>query len=586
MADYTNFYVDYALDNNDAQSDATMSATGEKDISQISELPTGTNSSKAITQEHNFVILDGTYTDDIGAIAFISDEKSDSDGLFVTNPMITATFTQQHTSFILTFNFIEDSPIKAEIKWYLGENLMYGMEQEWEPNQTIQTVQQAIEAYDKVTIEFLQALPDRYIKLNRVEFGTTMHWDETIVKSATLVKGCNRLSDSLSVDTLTFELVDTSNSMNFGNPKGMHVLFKKNQAMYPVEVLQNSNAPKTELPLGKFYLDTFTTEGNIGKIIAHSYLGVLDKIQYPGSYLFNNQTADYIINDILSWAGLDSSEYDIAYDVAHTTLPGLIKPTTCREAIREVLFACHANIDTTNPDKIKIYRYPNVISTGLDRHTKIYTKVSTSEVITGVKLNYSTYETSETAETISRGTYNKGIYTVDFTEGYSSLGLSNARLIHGGAYSITFEVLADDTTVTITGHKLVETQKNIIIKRELKEGEVENIKEFSSSLCDDVRAIELAQTILGYYNDNNLIIQVQHYAQDISMDYLRAVENPNQELDGFIAMFSQRTFDLTGGFVDTAQMLGKYDASNRYYFTKTYNEDKIELYTGEETEII
>ena len=69
------------------------------------------------------------------------------------------------------------------------------------------------------------------------------------------------------------------------------------------------------------------------------------------------------------------------------------------------------------------------------------------------------------------------------------------------------------------------------------------------------------------------------------MDGSRSVENPNVELNGFVAVFEQRTFDLTGGFVDTATMLGYYDYSDRYYFATPEN-DITEIFAGEDTGII
>jgi len=582
MANYTNFYVDYALDNDDAQDDATISATGAGNLSNLSSLPEGLEINNAFSKEHNFVVLDGSYDEIDGLFGFISANKSDSTGHFATNPMITATFSSQHTSYVLSLKFVEDAPTQIEVKWYLGTAVMYGMIKEINPNDTVCEIQYPIEAYDKITIEFLEALPDRYIKLERIEFGTTMHWDETIVKSATMVKGCDRLSNMLSVDTLTFELVDTSNSMNFGNPKGLHTLLKRNQAMYPYEVLDGQI-----LPLGKFYLNTFTTEGNVGKVQATSFLGVMDKIHYKGSQ--STSSISYLIEDIFLTAGLTSDDYEIDEETLHQFVYGVIKPMSCREALREVLFACHSVIDTSNPNKIKIYKYSDTVITGLDRSNKIFTKVCGTEPVTGVRLNYSTYRQSEELTTLVNDVYNKGVYTVIFDKlyYYGTYVEPNYRVINNSASCVTFEVLADAVTVTIRGYETIETQKSVVIKREPADGELEKIEEYNTTLCNDTSARALAQTIYEYHNSTNLSLQVQHYATEISMDYSRYVENPVQDLDGFVSMFTQRTFNLTGGFVDTAQMIGKFNVADRYYFTgREDTNSTIELYAGEGTEII
>lgn len=580
MAEYTNFYVDYALDNKDAQEDTTISATEYKNFSQLNNLPYGTDCEKFITQEHNFVVLDGSYEyrDNIG---FMSEEMSDSTGHFTTNPMITATFRHQHTSFILSFDFVEDAPKRVEIKWYLNNALMYGMIQEWDPNETKCQVQYPIEAYNRITIEFLETLPNRYIKLNKLEFGATMHWDETIVKSATMVKGLNRISDMLSVDTLTFELVDTTNSMNFGNPKGLHTLFKKDQAMYPVEVLDG-----VAVPLGKFYLDSFTTEGNIGKINAYSYMGILDKIPYNEGGIYNGVVASTIFESIFTAAGLHSSQYNIDTTTASQLIYGTIKPTTCREALQQLLFACNSIIDTSNVNKIKVDKYSDIVESDLTRHNKIATKVSSLEFVSGVQLSYTTYQLPSSSEELAKETYSAGEHTVVFSEPCSNISVSGAELVKSSTYYVTF--VADGITeVTITGKQYEETIKMVSVNKDLREGQVENVIEYTTTLCNTDTANTLSEILLDYHS-NTLELQVQHYAtDDISMDNAHFVENPVAELDGFVAMYESRTFDLTGGFIDSAKMIGKFNTADRYYFTgREDTNSHTELYAGDGTEII
>lgn len=581
MAEYTNFYVDYALDNYDAQSRVSMSAVGAGELSDISDLPSGVDIDKAISTEHNFVVLDGTYEELLGVYGFISEERSDSTGHFTVNPMITASFRGQLTSFILTLTFVEDSPTKIEVKWYLGNALVYGMTQDVNPNETKCEIMYPIEAYDRVTIEFLEALPDRYIKLNRVEFGTTMHWDETIVKSATMVKGLNRISNMLSIDTLTFELVDTTNSMNFGNPKGIHVLFKKDQAMYPVEVLDG-----IPVPLGKFYLDTFSNEGNIGKITAYSYMGILDKIPYNEGGIYNGELASNIFASIFSAAHVHSSKYSIDEVTANQRIYGTIKPTTCRDALQQLLFACNSIIDTSNVNKIVISKYSEIIENDITRHNKISTKITSLEYVSGVQLSYTTYQLPADTSELAKEVYSAGEHTIIFNSPCVNISVSGATLIKSSTYYVTFT--ADGSTeVTITGKQYEETNKSVSLNKELKEGQVENVVEYSTTLCNTDTANELSEILLDYHS-NTIELQIQHYAnEDISMDNSHLVENPIADLDGFVAMYESRTFDLTGGFVDSAKMIGKFNTADRYYFTgREDTNSHTELYAGDGTEII
>ena len=581
MAEHTKFYVDYALDNNDAQTDATMSATNYKSGSQLSDLPFGTDYVKSISQEHNYVVLDGSYSDQPTGIAFMSDSRSTSAGTFVVNPTITATFTQQHTSFVLTLKFVEDAPTEIEVSWYLGSALIYSLTETTSGNETTVEIQKAIEAYNKVVIVFKKTLPNRYIKLNRIEFGTTMHWDETIVKSATLVKGLNRISDMLSIDTLTFDLVDTSYSMNFANPKGMHTLFKRDQAMYPVEVLDGRT-----VQLGKFFLDTFTTDGNVGTISAYSYMGRLDKIPFIVGTMYNGVTAGTVLASIFTAAGISPSEYQIDNVTSAQLLYGTIKPTTCRDALRQVLFACNSIINTSDAQKIIISKFSSDVKNDIVRANKTSTKVLSLEYVSGVKLNYTTYQLSSNIVSIASEVYEQGTHTVQFDSPYANISVSGGTLISSSTYSVTFT--ADGTSeVTISGYQYDETTKFISLENELRDGQIKNIMEYDTTLCDSENAKTLASTLLAYHR-STLQLQIQHYADDIDMDYSRFVENPVAELDGFVAMFESRTIDLTGGFFDSATMIGKFDTSDRYYFAgkdHIYEQGKesiVDIYAGED----
>lgn len=581
MAEYTKFYVDYALDNNDAQTDATISATEYKAGSQLSDLPFGTNYVKSISKEHNYTVLDGSYSDEPVGIAFMSDDKSTSAGTFLINPTITTTFTQQHTSFILTLQFVEDAPTEIEVSWYLGSALIYSLTETTSGNETTIEIQKAIEAYNKVVIVFKKALPNRYIKLNRIEFGTTMHWDETIVKSATLVKGLNRISAMLSIDTLTFDLVDTSYSMNFANPKGIHTLFKRDQAMYPVEVLDGKT-----VPLGKFFLNTFTTKGNIGTISAYSYMGILDRIPFTTGTMYNGVAAGTVLASIFTAAGIDSSEYQIDNVTSAQLLYGTIKPTTCRDALRQVLFACNSIINTSDAQKIIISKFSSNVKNDIVRANKSSTNVSSIEYVSGVKLSYTTYQLSGNTTEIAKEVYAQGTHTVQFNAPYANISVTNGTLISSTTYSVTFT--ADGTSeVTISGYTYEATVKFIDLEKETHYGQVRNIKEYNTTLCNSETAKTLANTLLAYHS-STLQLQIQHYADDIDMDYSRFIENPVAELDGFVAMFESRTIDLTGGFFDSAKLIGKYDVSDRFYFAgkdhtyETGKESIVDIYAGED----
>jgi hypothetical protein len=59
------------------------------------------------------------------------------------------------------------------------------------------------------------------------------------------------------------------------------------------------------------------------------------------------------------------------------------------------------------------------------------------------------------------------------------------------------------------------------------------------------------------------------------MENWKIVENANPQYENYLAMFTKRNFDLTGGFIDNATLVG-YQNLRDYYYAG------IELYAGED----
>lgn len=578
MAEFTSFEVEYKLDSDDARDDANVTAIGNSEIADIALINRDNEFPKVITREHNYTILDGSHTeyDDTNFIGFWSASKSDAQGRFSTNPKLTINFSHTHTSYATTLHFISDPPKSMHVTWYHNAVVLSSMDPEIDLTKSVIVINNAVENYNKMEIEFTEALPDRYIKLDHIEYGTTMNWDETIIKSGTLVKGLNRLGDMLSIDTLDFELVDTTNSMNFGNPNGLHTLIKKNQAMKPKEIMDD-----VEIPLGTFYLDSFTNDANnVGKIHAVSLMGLLDKMQYNGSDVYNGTTADYVIRDVFYAAGIDAVYLDISEAIAEKLVYGSIPPKSCKEALQDVLFALHAVVDSSDPEHIVISEYSDIIRTNITRANKVSTSVATREYVTGVKLNFTTYTEGSEIIDISTASYSAGQHTVTFSSPYSIVDIGeDAVLVDYSAYSVTFRLNAAGT-VTIRGHQYTSEDHTILIKGDVPSGEVENIREFSTTLCNLDTATPLVKEIFSYFNDNRLEITIQHYCTEIDMGDMRLIENPDSRFSDFIGMFEERSIDLTGGFFDSAKLVGRYDTSSKYLYTGT------ELYIDEDPGII
>lgn len=593
MADITNFRVKYELDTIDASVDVdTLTAVGERAaLSDLDDVYIKFyDEDKFITKEHNHTVLDGSFsTAEFDGTGYFSNVKSNSQGEFSTTPSLDFVFYNRHKSYALTFCCIEDSPVKVRIIWYRGTLKVDAITSKLDPNERLNTVIHPVSGYDRVHIDFLKALPDRYIKINYIEFGTTMHWDQTIIKDGTLTKGLSRDGSIMSVNTLTFSIVDNSYDMNLMNPNGIHTLFQRDQAIVAYEdIKQEGEKNFTTLYLGDFFLSKYTAEGNMAKIVAVSYMGVLERFQFIASGIYNGVKASVVMGDIFTAAGIPSSQYNITASIGDKLLYGTIKPCNCKEALRQVLFATHATIDTSNPDHIAISPYDTVVSTRIERKDKVSTKVTQIEAVDQVRLKYNTYIAGSTESEIFTDDYPSGsTQTVYFDQPYSGIRIqSGADFVSSTAYSVTFTVYNNATSVTVMGipYEVVERE---IVKGVSNNISANNIVSFSTDLCSTTTATALLNNLSEYYG-NTLQIEIQHYANETKMNTVTAIENQVPGLDNYTGLFEERNFNLTGGFLCTAKLRGYYDESDKNYYTGNDNDEHsaYEIFAGDSVPIL
>ena len=571
MAEYTSFEVKYEFE--DLGLDTGTFTINDNSSIASGSLIDGTDFQKVITGEHNFSILDGSCAEltSSNECAYFNTTRSTSAGTYTTSPYIDISFLDFHKSYGLTLYFSETAPTKIKVTWYHNSIVLLAKEIELDPAELIAYVRQVMESFNRVKIEFLEGVPDRYIKLNKVEFGSSIVWDETIIKTGTIVKGLNRISDMLSIDTLTFTLVDDTNSMNYANPNNLQSIFQRDQAMYPVEILDG-----VRVPLGKFFLDTFSYEANVGTISAYSYMGLLDKIPYNNGTIYNNVYASTVLQDIFAVAGI--TDYTISSAIGNMRLYGTIAPKSCREALSDVLFACQGIIDTSDPSNVRVAKASGIINSPILRSNKIKTKVVENDPVSGVAVTYTTYTLESEATEIFKDTYSAGTHEVILKSPYSNYSISGATLVSSTTYTVKFTCVSD-AEVTLTGKPYEETTRTYTVNSSLSRGQTVNVVEHSTKLCNVDTVKTLANSLLDYYK-NNLSIEVQHYASDASLDGSHTIENPVTSLPDFLGVYEERTIDLTGGFLDSAKMVGYFDTSDNFYYTGT------ELYCNEDVGLI
>ena len=587
MADerITDFNLKYDLIDLTALNDAAISTSDNSQIATITKLKTESNFPDYMTWEHNHNILDGnlvhftnsTLNPSNNNIAFFSSGKSDSNGDFTSNPIIDISFTEAHTSIGLTLYFVDDSPLNMRVTWKNSGELL--TTEEFSITSKVCFIDKSVKMYDQIILEFTKAVPDRYIKMYYILFGKQYTWDETVLKSGKLVQEINMLGDMISINTLNFEVIDVDKTLNFGSSQNVIEYFTRLQPMYPEIVINDESTF-----LGKYYLEKVTSENNIASFKAFSAIGLLDNVAFNDGTIYENTPAGEVIEVIFSLAGITSYTIDTA--TYNTGLYGTIKPCTCREAL-QILFVCGSIVRSNSSDYQIIIEQPTTsLANKIARDVKINTKVSDAEYVTGVKLAYTMYELKDAEEKISTDTYDAGTHLIIFSNPYTNVRLddTSVTITESNTYYIKFTV-PTRRSITIYGTGYNTITSDIIVKRtSMKIGAIENVKSFSTDLCDYLQASSVAYRVLNYYITSSLDISIKTLADNNTMMGKQIVANSVENLSNYVGRYTSRVFDLTGGFIDDSKLVGYYANAgiNEYYATGDESfQHKEDMYTGD-----
>ena len=584
----TYFECTYELINNTAMTEAVFSSTSGKSFSNISDLVDEPVSYNYMTLEHNYSILDGSLEEFPNSFTtpFFSEEMSDINGDFTNNPIITVTFARPQNFYGLTFNFEDEYPKEMVIELRNDQGTKQILTFNPDKLKYIATME-ALQIVS-VTITFTKMFSSRYVKLIGMIFGQTVVWGENEINNGKLLLQNDFISDKISINTLEFKVVDKDSSYNLANSTGLHNYLQKKQEAYAYEYVNDEM-----IFLGKYFLNSFTWDTNLVKLNCVSYIGLLDDVQYLEGDIYNGTLAGTILEDIFRVAGID--EYLIDTDTYNTPVYGTIKPGTCRNALREILFACNSTAGTTTDDGIVIYKTYNYILDTVYRSNKFSTKITKNDYVYGVEFQYSTYNliTDSWEQIVDKEEYLAGEHTVIFNEPYANVSILYEtgtgiaiRYIPvaqqtAKTYYCTF-TLPEDATIIVQGQKYEEYVLAVNVTNDyIEAGESETYKTYKSTLCNVAMATDKAKTILDYLQFR-LTLTIRALANDIEIDGRRWIENPNRDYADFISWYTTRNFDLTGGFIDNAKLVGYYYNDYGYYYGRNKEENiDIELYAGE-----
>lgn len=573
----TEFFVKYDLYDTTALQDAEeTSQSNSQGIGNLALLKEDVSAPNYGTLEHNFFVLDGSmeeFPDEPDDLAYFSSGQSDAFGTFDAEQSVILSFSEKHTSVGLTLYFLDVHPLEIKIFWFdlsgteIDQKTYY-------PDALKFYCENQVEDYGKIKIKFVKTIPYHNVKLQRVEYGTTITWGNDSIKSGKMVSDTDPISDKISTDKLTFEFVDKADTFNIGNANGLHKTFQKKQRMFPYEIVNGER-----IPLGVFFLDENSTAKNISKISAIDYKGMLSNTDFKEGRIYNGDLAGELISEIMETAGI--ADYVIDDETANTPLYGTLKIQTCQKALREILFACGSIISTSRRSGIDIHKSSRLITASIPRGRKFSTTLKTDHYVSDVNVKYKTWKLDENVSEITKGTYGVGIHTIQLTNPAANLTANVGQIVKQMPYYIILRIDAEPRAeVVISGKKYVGEELAVLSSIEhIKSGEVRSTKAFTGSLLNFESAQRAADNILDYYQLQQ-IIQTKHLSgSEKSGDWVE-IANVSANYGNFIAAIESLTTDLTGGFISTAKYRGYYKLVSDYYFAGS------EIYGGDEVGII
>lgn len=555
-----------------ALADASVTTDDNQGIGSIELFAEQTEQKSYGTFELNQFVLDGSksvLTENPKDIAFWNDALSKEDCTFETDPKITVTFQEQHTSAAITLYFEDEPPAELKITWYTiaGTKLIT---ETFYPDSLIYVCNNQVQNYGKIEIEFVRtSFPQRYIKIQYILYGKYIVWDKDMIQTAKVQEDIDVTSASLSINEADISIVDMNNDFDAENENGAWNSVQKTQEVTLSE-FNNGNM----IPMGAFFIDDFSFSKNIAKFKLVDVVGLLDKYTFYEGQVYNNVRAGVILNAIFATAGI--KKYVIDEEVGNTLLSGYLAIQTCRKALQQVCFACGAVADDSRSDTIKVYKPDRYVKStvGTDRKFNGNTKVSLEKYISGVNIEMKNYALEEKNSDIYKKTLPAGDTKITFSSPYlpSSITASAGTLKEVKTNYLIIN-MPDAGQCHITGIKYANTtfsyEKRV---DKIEAGETENIKKYSGCTIYNADILpDIAAYLLDYHS----------LRKKVGMKYLVDLEQVGNwaninSIGGKTSttLIESQTLDLTGGFIATATCRGYSVVVTENYFAG------VELYTG------
>lgn len=400
-------------------------------------------------------------------IGLWSEQLSGDDGSFETAITLTLTSSGQYSSQGFTFTFDKFNGIYATditITWYRvttsGSTLL--STKTYTPNSAFYFCQNKVENFNKVTIVFKSInAAKNYLKLYALDFGYGTVFYGKELRNAKISQQIDPISSEIVINTCDFT-VDSKSDIEYSF-----------QTKQPLTVYFNDKLISTV-----FVKQSKRTGKFIWNVSAEDYIGLLDKVMFVGG-MYSKVSAKSILESIFAAAKIP---YSVATEFSSVLLSGHIPYTTCREALKQVAFACMAVVDTSNSNVVKVKSLDTEIKQTIPRsRIKQGQSFSDDDTVTRVELTYHTYKAIDEVVDVYKAE-DDGTGTdifVKFSEPLHNLSIKNGTITEQGT---NYAIITANENCVLSGKKYEHTEQ---VKKKTNPkvlaSELENVKTITSA---------------------------------------------------------------------------------------------------------
>jgi hypothetical protein len=550
-----------------ASEDAEYASPTSQTFSELSKLSEGVTPEDYATLELNQFVLDDSKVISNPTAGFWSSATSNEDCTFDSNPTLNIAFDSVHSSSGITLTFAENY-CEVKITW-LSTGGTYLYAETFKPDEQEYFCKHQQLNYGGLKIEFIRTIwPKTFVKLSKVLYGAEVLWSDDDIVSATVNEEVDATGATLPINTATLEVNDEDNQYDPENSDGFWKSIQKTQ---PINIYETVDGK--EIPIGKYFVDTFSFQDNKVTFELISHVGLLDNYDFIDGEVYQNADAETIIKAI--FASADTDEYTIADELIGRTVSGYLANMTCREALQQVCFAIGAIANTSRDGKINVYT-PNratVHTIDTDRKFDGKTNVTLDEYVSGLTIKYNTYAEDAESKSIYEGTISAGTTRILLSDPVKPSSVTTTSGTLANVSTNYLDITSDaETEVTITGIGYQSSEQAYTLEDSIEAGQIRTVKEVSGCTMYAPSYIKsVARYLLDYYALRKTL-EFEYILESEKAGEWEQVKNVNGDVSA--TFLESQSIDLVGGFIATAKCRG-------YTVVNTSAKYSGEIYAGE-----